>query len=196
MGIEHEESLNQWNYFLSIEQDLENLSRYVEFSQANFNTFSIELARILFASSAEVDVMLKELCELVEPGCGAENIMQYMEVLGRNSRCLYDIQVTIPRYGLQPTPWENWRNSDSPIWWRAYNKVKHHRNENFDKSNLKNVLNSVAGLFVVNVLLYSEKGIKRLDPPSILFKPPRDLGVIAGSIEGTVALHLGDYSGR
>ncbi len=31
---------HHWNYFLAIEKDLENLSRYIEFSDANLGTYS------------------------------------------------------------------------------------------------------------------------------------------------------------
>jgi hypothetical protein len=33
-----------WNYFLALEKDLETVSRYIEFSRDNLNTYSIELA--------------------------------------------------------------------------------------------------------------------------------------------------------
>lgn len=51
-----------WNYFLAIEKDLENLSRYIEFDESNLKTYSIELTHILFSASSEVDVVMKQLC--------------------------------------------------------------------------------------------------------------------------------------
>lgn len=36
MGIQEEESLLHWNYFLAIESDLEKVARYIEFTQDNF----------------------------------------------------------------------------------------------------------------------------------------------------------------
>jgi hypothetical protein len=46
-----------WNYFLAIERDLETLARYVEFDPKNFTSFSIEIARLLLAAAAEVDIV-------------------------------------------------------------------------------------------------------------------------------------------
>lgn len=45
----------------------------------------------------------------------------------------------------------------SPLWWTAYNKVKHHRHTDFERATLKNFLNAVAGLFVAVVHLYPEQ---------------------------------------
>lgn len=66
-----------WNYFLAIEKDLENLSRYIEFAEPNLNTYSIELTHILFSASSEVDVVMKQLCNLIDPGQKVENIDDY-----------------------------------------------------------------------------------------------------------------------
>lgn len=39
----------------------------------------------------------------------------------------------------------------TPIWWRAYNKVKHEFSENFEKATLRNVRDALAGAFLLNV---------------------------------------------
>ena len=50
-----------------MEDDLDTLSRYIEFDSANLNVFSIELAHLLFAAASEVDVLAKRICELANP---------------------------------------------------------------------------------------------------------------------------------
>ena len=42
---------SHWNYFLAIEDDLERLSRHIEFDERNFKCFTIEISRILLASA-------------------------------------------------------------------------------------------------------------------------------------------------
>ena len=54
-----------WEYFLAIEDDLLQTSRYVEFTESNFHVHSIEFARLLLISGSEVDVIAKELCKLL-----------------------------------------------------------------------------------------------------------------------------------
>jgi hypothetical protein len=49
--------------------------------------------------------------------------------------------------------------NNPPKWWTAYNKIKHHRDAEYDQANLKNALNAVGGLFVMVLYLYKEKAI-------------------------------------
>ena len=52
-----------WKYFLTIDQDLSHISRYIEFSKDNFGVYSIELVRLFLSVCAEIDVVMKILCE-------------------------------------------------------------------------------------------------------------------------------------
>ena len=60
MSIDYRQTNIHWNYFLAIESDFENISRYIEFSESNNKTFSIELARIIMSSSQEIDGIMKK----------------------------------------------------------------------------------------------------------------------------------------
>jgi len=158
MVIRSTTSLTHWNYFLALEKDLENLSRYIEFSQSNFECHSLEIARILLASASEVDVITKQLCKNLNPSSPAENIHQYRDEILTVYTKIPDFKVTIPRFGLDLTPWSNWKHPNGvPTWWTANNKVKHQRNTDFHKANLQNVLNSVSGLFVILLYFYKEE---------------------------------------
>ena len=161
MAIQTFDSSIYWNFFLSLEKDLETLSRYVEFYDANFECYSLEMARILFSASSEIDVIAKQLCRKIKIDSTSDNINQYRDEIISSYPNIPNFKVTIPRFGLNLTPWEKWNESGGvPIWWTAYNKVKHHRNTDFHRANLKNTLNSVAGLFVITLYLYKEKAEK------------------------------------
>lgn len=147
-----------WNYFLAIESDLTQLARFMEFHEDNFGCFSLENARILMAAAAEVDVLCKQICTRINADSQAENIHQYRNVISLHYPALPDFEVLIPRYGLHFKPWDNWNEPQKvPFWWTAYNKVKHHRHTDFQEANLRNVLNAVAGLFVMCLYLYEDK---------------------------------------
>lgn len=64
MGIQVNGNFVHWNYYIALEQDLSKVSRFIEFSEDNFETYSIELAHLLLAASSEVDVVLKSLCNM------------------------------------------------------------------------------------------------------------------------------------
>ena len=147
-----------WNYFLAIEGDLERLSKFIEFDKENFHCFSIEIARILLSSAAEVDVVCKEICRKLNPISSADSINNYRDEIRMAYPGILNFEVMFPRHGLSLTPWNSWNDSDGvPVWWTAYNKIKHHRNTEYYRANLENALNAVGGLFVLVLYLYKEK---------------------------------------
>ena len=160
-----------WNYFLSIEQDLDRLSRYIEFDERNYSCFSLEIVRLLIAAPAEADVVCKQICQNINPASVADNIHQYRDAIMPAYPVMSQFEVLAPRYGLRLKPWDQWNQPQGvPLWWTAYNKIKHHRNVEYPKANLKNVLNAVAGLFVACLYLYKEKAAlgELIPSPSIL----------------------------
>lgn len=160
MGIKRQDTLIHWNYFLSIEEDLYRLQRYVDFSSDNDSTYSLEIARILMAASAEVDVVLKQLCIAIDEHSTAGNINQYHDLITSYFTDFKDFKVIIPTQGLELTPWESWQKSVPPEWWTANNKVKHQRHEQFKQASLKNCLNAVAGLYISVLHLYIDQAQK------------------------------------
>lgn len=157
MGIHQTETPQHWNYLLSIEEDLFTLFRFVEPTHSNMTTHSLELARILFSASSEVDVVAKLLCQKLDSDRNAKNINDYRLIIAGLIPRFYEVTVHLPRYGLTLNPWENWGGEENPYWWKAYNNVKHERNEHFQDANLKNTLNSVAALFVLLLFFYREE---------------------------------------
>ncbi|MBD2146989.1 hypothetical protein [Sphaerospermopsis sp. FACHB-1194] len=139
-----------WQYFLALEQDLNKFSRYVEFSENNYNTYSIEFTRIYLSVCSEIDVVAKILSNnLGNPN--AKNICDYKHTILATYPNLPNLDIQIPRYSLSLTPWSDWSSCDSPTWWQKYNKVKHQRDQYYHEANLQNVLNAVAGLLVMNL---------------------------------------------
>ena len=50
-----------WNYFLMFESDFNNTIRYVDLSEENYGTFSIEFARQIGCICAEFETICKKL---------------------------------------------------------------------------------------------------------------------------------------
>ncbi len=169
----HKNTRLHWNYFLALERDLESISRYVEFCPDNLNTYSIELAHLLFSAASEADTLAKCICTILDPNARSGNINEYRDVIkaaeenetygfgpsktGKpdilqetHKQRLSALNVYIPRYSLQLTPWESWAQNQNPDWWNSYNKVKHERNQHFNKATLSNAVNALAGLLAVN----------------------------------------------
>ncbi len=180
MVIQIEKVDPHWNYLLAIEGDLKELSRYVEFDEKNFECFSIEIARILLASGAEVDVVCKQICNAICPTSTTDNISTYRNEIKPSFPDISQFQVLLPRFGLTLKPWDEWTKADGvPLWWTAYNKVKHHRDAEYEEANLKNALNAVSGLFVMVLHLYKAK-----DQLGDFLPSPQLLSVDVGHIGG------------
>jgi hypothetical protein len=156
MGIQQGHSLIHWNYFLAIESDIDVVSRFIEPCEDNYQTYSQELARILIASTSEIDVLLKGICEQIEPAAKADNIGKYETVIRNNHPQLFEFKLHIPRWGLVLKPWTDWAANQPPLWWTACNKVKHHRDAEYKRANLKHTLNSIGALFIVNLYFHRE----------------------------------------
>jgi hypothetical protein len=142
-----------WNYFLALERDLEAASRYVEFTPNNYETYSIELAHLLFAAASEADVIAKLLCQQLDPQQSPWNIDGYKPIITTDIPTIATENVFVPRYGLMLTPWDQWSKNDGqqphPDWWSGHNKVKHQRDAYFKLATLHNALNAMGGLLVL-----------------------------------------------
>jgi hypothetical protein len=155
---------------LALEDDVARLSRYLELTDKNFDCFSLELARILFAAASEVDVVAKQVCSMLNPDTRANSINAYREEILPAHPWLVDAAVHAPRFGLTFHPWEPWRNDENPLWWKAYNNVKHKRHTHYPEASLKHALNAVTGLFLAVLLLYRVQAANaQLAPSATIF---------------------------
>ena len=144
-----------WEYFKTIEADLESTGRYVDFNQLNYSAFSNEYARILMASGSEIDNVMKDLCKKIDPSKNPKNISGYCPIVtGKYSR-FCEMKLTIHRFGLAVKPWVGWTQQSSPSWWKdGFNKIKHERDRHYGAANLENCISAVAALLVVIAYYY------------------------------------------
>ena len=156
-----------WNYFLSLEEDLVRLSRYIEFVEKNYKTYSIELTRLLFAASSESEVVAKQFHEnSKKPGV---HMKAHIEAVEKRYPEFREAVVIMPSYGITLTPWIS---PSLPDWWKSYNKIKHHRHKEYKEANLGNLINSVAGLFLLLLFFYQDKAASgELFPKPKIFQP-------------------------
>jgi hypothetical protein len=185
MGITHNGKKDLlWNYYLTLVKELSIISDYIEFDEANYQTYSTELAKLLMAASSEVDVVLKQLCVFFKKK-KHKDINDYKATI--KGSLIKDIfineTILIPRHGLVLRPWSNWKGKTNPEWWRAHNEVKHKRSEYFSQATLKNTLNAMGALLVCIVYLrateimpqYNDGDYDRAIPDAWGALNPRDM---------------------
>lgn len=159
-----------WEFFLSVEEDLLQVFRYVEPNEDNFDCYSLELARLFLSLCSEVDVVAKQICTQLDPGSTARNIGEYRNEITKSYNQIAPFKVQLKRFGLTLEPWQNWKNDKSPYWWGDHNDVKHHRHREFKKASLTNVLNAAGGLFILLLYYYRDRAMNsELAPNSRLF---------------------------
>ena len=164
--------LPHWHYFMSLEDEIVKISKFIEINEDNYGVYSIELTKLFLSVCSEVDVVAKLLCkesdtDLFERTRNNRNatIEIYRTVIKAKFPQFHAANVKIPFYNLSFTPWEAFRDNTAPEWWRQYNGLKHERNLNFKNANLENILLSMSGLMVLLVYLYGRQSAISLDPP-------------------------------
>lgn len=95
----------------------------------NFATYSIETAKILMASSQEVDILLRAICR--HHKAKAESIGDYCALMMKEHPAIFDAEVRLVHHALVRAPYKGWTKAKPPGWWSANNEVKHARDTNF-----------------------------------------------------------------
>ena len=143
---------NMWNYFLSLEQDLSNTSRFVE-PQGQENVYSFEFAKILILACTEVESAFKALCKSID-GLEYGVISKYKEIIMKKYPKIINAEVTVSRLEKTFKPFSEW--GCGPLsWWDAYGTIKHSRGSNFQNATYLNAVLALAALYVL--ILYLAK---------------------------------------
>ena len=140
-------AFTHWEYFLTLDDDLGQVARYIEFADDNFATYSVELVRIILAAASEIDVVAKSFCRTLNSSDKFENIDHYRKELIARYPKFPTLKITVPRFSLSFQPWAAWGKGQNPSWWNSHTDVKHHRDSHYNQANLENALNTVTGLF-------------------------------------------------
>jgi hypothetical protein len=143
--------------FLLIQQDVQELFSYVEPSDPNLATYSHRIQQLLMRACVEVEANFTAIFldnEYALPN-GSEFKMQHYRLIEKSHR-LSSFEVRIPGWkGVRAVrrPFEAWATGESLAWYRAYNKSKHNRHENFHLATLDAMVDAYCGL---NVLLSAQ----------------------------------------
>lgn len=170
---------NYWNYYVDLDHQMMSTRKYVEFSESNYSTYSVEFLKLYQAVCSEIDVVGKMLVSELNPefridGSSTNILKWWYGIQDWYSNWKKKAVKFRRQYELQP--WENFKveyvadKNDKmyprviqtegykvPTWWSAYNKVKHERTSidkstqasNFEKANLINLSNAFSALYLL-----------------------------------------------
>jgi hypothetical protein len=160
--------LQPWRYFISIEADFVETLNFVDLDPKNGSAFSNEYAKLLLLIGSEVDVIAKMICRGIPGQEAAHRINGYYKALTGAFPGIDTVEIDVERYPTALKPWEFWKpgltQKFSPLWWDAYNLVKHRRDTNFHQANQANVLHALCGLFAFLLYFYQKEDNIVLQP--------------------------------
>ena len=96
-----------WTLFEVIDEDFHEFSRHVEFAEANFQTYSIDLLRLYLSICSAIDVVAKMLCERKRLKLPKRpNMDDYRSALRQKYRNLPALKIMIK--SREVVPFEAW----------------------------------------------------------------------------------------
>ncbi|VGO21739.1 hypothetical protein [Pontiella sulfatireligans] len=162
-------------YFLKLESDFHAVANYTGCAEINDATCSIEFAQQLVCINTECEAVLKKICKIIGPKNPADNMGHYKRtILGRFPE-IHKAPVRVNRFHRTVHPFAAWNKAGGRLdWWNAYQDIKHHRDSNFEKANLKNTLEALSALLILELYLYaivSSNGAEKLGGALLLWAP-------------------------
>ena len=159
-----------WNYYLILEKRVLATTDYVAIDNDNMGVFSNEFALLLQAIGGELDSFFKEYCGF-RSNDESKNIGDYSSYVLNDFPTIIDQEIDIMEADITLKPFEKWNKAkakQSLSWWEAYDNIKHSRYYNRKNANLRNVLNGLAGLYLLEMYY-----IKKIVETSGLQQPDR-----------------------
>lgn len=189
-----------WTQYINLEKEFRNTLHYVSLDPKNYDTFSPSFLKLSLSLGSEVDIISKVLAADVDTEFKGDNITSYCNSITNYLPNFSKVVVKTLNEKIELEPWKSWRDNDSPVWWKDYNKIKHNRTgispegvPYFHYANLKNVLLSLSGLYQLLMYLYYNIAMDIKDfvktplPGSRIF-------ILTGDFWDEIAFYNGDYA--
>lgn len=150
---------NLWQYYLVLDQDISNTTRFVEPTQKN--VYSFEFQKIIILACCEIENAFKSLCNSNNNAYAGSNIGDYKKTILSCFPKITQASVTVGRTGDIIQPFIAW-STGSLAWWKTYTDIKHNRTQSFSSATYENALFCVAALYILILYLAKQNNFKRL----------------------------------
>lgn len=170
-----------WRMFETLENELLDIIRYVplDSSHAHDNVYSVELLNLLLNAGTAVDTIFKHMLKfdkldsdekvnkddlreartkVEEKHATIEHFRKVFEPYYELSTKKVQVGLTFDTYDLI-TPFSEFSSNSRIGWWDAYTKVKHNAISNLKEATLRNVVESISALFLLNVVHIPNRSI-------------------------------------
>lgn len=160
-----------WKYYLALEDGFLETERYVEFDVINNGkVYSMEYMMLFQTICSEIDVVGKayaSMCDAKFKATKYTGLNEWWFHITKNDQSLMN-RCIVFRNKNKLQPWKNYcvienksagkkyvlnENAKTPMWWNAYNGVKHDRagdsGNNYMYANFQNVLTAFSALYIL-----------------------------------------------
>ena len=150
--------------YLLLEKELIRNFEFIEPCDAHLTSYSHQLYSLLLRASTEFEANAKGVLIANEYSPKGDWTIKDYQKLDSAMR-LSDYTVIVHAWSGQNRvvqPFKQWSSPANGLpWYRAYNKVKHNRADEFSSASLENVVNAIAGVFAI---LFSQFHIQSFHP--------------------------------
>lgn len=155
-----------WRYYLVLEEKFRNTLNYVELDDRNGAAFSNEYALLLQSIGAELDNFFKVYCNFSTQD--RKTINDYCPFVLNDYRDIMNQKVLIMDRNMVVQLFQGW-NANCPslslAFWDSFCKIKHSRHANIQEANQKNVLDTLAALYLLEMKYLSKIANNEPDIP-------------------------------
>jgi len=146
-----------WEFYLGLEDDFLRASRYVDFSESNLTTHSQFFTQALASACLEFECVNKTIASVAE-WHEIRNICDIKSLYDKKHKLIFSTQLQSLRGEWNIKPFSDWTNEERPIWWQAYNSIKHDRHNSSSNGNLQNAMYATGASYIANLILANTEG--------------------------------------
>lgn len=150
-----------WNVYKNLERELLQLAEYIHIDDSQMNVYSMKIADLLIRTAVEIESLSKELYSLNGGACvqGGNlyfdtDCIKYLDAMWKVEK--KQVIIASPHLYLLDSsrvlePLKNCSRRGKGLWKTAYQAVKHDRAKELTKGSLKNFIEALAALYLLNV---------------------------------------------
>lgn len=154
--MESKELRNIWYYFLDLEKELADSSRYIE-PEGQENVYSFEFRKIIILACTEIETAFKALCETIDNSKERGCMCDYKDIVLTRYPKIVNAEVYINRWHKTVKPFAGW-DIGKLKWWSAHQHIKHDRGSNFIEATYENAAMALSALYILIFYLYVSNG--------------------------------------
>ena len=171
-----------WQVYLNLEKEFLRLADTIYINDEQQEVYSMRIADLLIRTVIEIEALTKELY-LTNDGAVVPDVEMYFDTVcmahldGLWNLDKKVVQVVSPSIYFEkeenkefcPLHKASKRGSSSSDWNKAYQAVKHNRVKELSKGSIKNLIHSLAALYVLNLYYRDERinGLSGLDKANV-----------------------------